>query len=563
MTNTSVLKGWRNELLQSAPAGVGYEKRIKGKPVSPGVGFGRPCFYHNTPPEHLDKTQNRFHIKPPTLADAFAQLQKQLKSLAAKAENILDNQTADIFRAHGMICEEIQNNLFEQVKDAQAIDIMILEKHFNDYADFFNTLTDDYLRNKTNDFVELKQLLLDLLIHTDVSLSCREYDGCKVGECELKNPHILVADELTANVIIRIKKITKGIVVERCGINSHAAIIARSLGIPVINSIKNPTELIHHNDNVLIDGKNGSLIINPDESTLTQYKNTLDAPYKKPEVIDPLSNFKVLADIDLYSDIANVLEAKADGVGLYRTEFEILAKDSLLSEQEQFLNYQFVLKEMPNKPVYFRLYDLGSDKASACLNLEEENNPALGCRGARLLISNPKILRNQARALARASQKSPINVIYPMISSLPQFLKLKTMFMHFITDIDNTNIRHGIMIEVPSVCVNAKTFFDEIDFAKIGTNDLVQYLYAFDRTRDDFCYEELVNDPAIWDTLNHLAEIANKAEKPISICGEMANDPQFIPKLIDIGFNSVSAHPKNIAAIRKAAIKNLPSGQYH
>ena len=535
--------------------GCGLEKRVKGIPVSPGVGLGRPCYYHNQILEHPNEYENDSSVQPPLLKSAFKQLQDQLNFLAAKAESVLDSQTADIFRAHRMVCEEIQINILQTNNRDQFISTDYLEKSFNDYTEYFNGLTDDYLRDRANDFAELKQLLLGLLGHTETYLTCREHEGCKVGECELENPHILVADELTANMAIRIKRITKGIVVGKCGVNSHAAMIARSLDMPVI-CIKDYSRLIHGNDDILVDGKSGDLVINPDESTLFKYQKEINIPHRVYKVVDPLPEFKVLADIDLCHDIKNVIKVKADGVGIYRTEFEMLIKDTVLSEQEQLTNYQSVVDQMPGKPVFFRLFDLGSDKSASWLDLKDEANPALGCRGARLLLARPELIKNQARALARVSQESPTNVIYPMISSLQQFLQLKTMFMDAIADIDNTHIHHGVMIEVPSICEDAEALFDVIDFARIGSSDLVQYLYAFDRTRDDFYYEELVSDQAIWNIIKHLVEVAGNAGKPLGMCGAMVDDPQFIPRLIDIGINTFSTHPENIAAVRKVIIKN-------
>ena len=535
--------------------GCGLEKRVKGIPVSPGVGLGRPCYYHNQILEHPNEYENDSSVQPPLLKSAFKQLQDQLNFLAAKAESVLDSQTADIFRAHRMVCEEIQINILQTNNRDQFISTDYLEKSFNDYTEYFNGLTDDYLRDRANDFAELKQLLLGLLGHTETYLTCREHEGCKVGECELENPHILVADELTANMAIRIKRITKGIIVGKCGVNSHAAMIARSLDMPVI-CIKDYSRLIHGNDDILVDGKSGDLVINPDESTLFKYQKEINIPHRVYKVVDPLPEFKVLADIDLCHDIKNVIKVKADGVGIYRTEFEMLIKDTALSEQEQLTNYQSVVDQMPGKPVFFRLFDLGSDKSASWLDLKDEANPALGCRGARLLLARPELFKNQARALARVSQDSPTNVIYPMISSLQQFLQLKTMFMDAIADIDNTHIHHGVMIEVPSICEEAEALFDVIDFARIGSSDLVQYLYAFDRTRDDFYYEELVSDQAIWNIIKHLVEVAGNAGKPLGMCGAMVDNPQFIPRLIDIGINTVSTHPENIAAVRKMVIKN-------
>lgn len=536
--------------------GDGFEKKMKVIPVSPGVGLGRPCFYHNNVTEHSDEYENSSFVQSPLLISAFKQLQEQLSFLAARAESVLDSQTAEIFRAHSMICEEIQINILQHNNHDQFIATDYLEKSFDDYSEYFNGLTDNYLRDRADDFAELKQLLLGILSHTQTYLTCREYDGCKVGECVLNNPHILVADELTASVAIRIKKITKGIVVGKCGVNSHAAMIARSLDIPVI-CIKDPCRLIQANDNILVDGASGDLIINPDESTLLEYQKKINRSNRVYKVVDPLPEFKVLADIDLCHDIKNVITVKADGVGVYRTEFEMLVKGTELSEQEQLKNYQSVVDQMAGKPIFFRLFDLGSDKSASWLDLKDEANPALGCRGVRLLLTKPELFKSQARALARVSQESPTNVIYPMISSLKQFIQLKTMFMDAIADIKNTCIHHGIMIEVPSICENAEALFDAIDFAKVGSSDLVQYLYAFDRTRDDFCYEELVSDQAIWNIIKHLVEVAGKAEKPLGVCGALVDDPQFISRLIDMGINTVSTHPENIAAVRKMAIKSL------
>ena len=535
--------------------GYGPEKRIKGIPVSPGVGLGRPCYYHHQISERPGEYENGSSVQSPLLESAFKQLQEQLNFLTTKAESVLDSQTADIFRAHRMVCEEIRVNILQPNSRDQFISTEYLEKSFNVYSDYFNGLKHDYLRERGNDFAELKQLLLDLLSHTEAHLTCREYENCKVGECKLENPHILVADELTANVAIRIKKITKGIVVEKCGANSHAAMIARSLDIPVISGIKDLSGLINGNDDILVDGESGDLVINPDDSTLLKYQKKINIAHRIYKVVDPLPEFKVLADIDLCHDIKNVIKVKADGVGIYRTEFEMLVKDAVLSEQEQLTNYQSVVDQMAGKPVFFRLFDLGSDKSESWLDLKDEANPALGCRGARLLLARPDLLKTQARALAKVSQESPTNVIYPMISSLQQFLQLKTMFMDAVADIDNTHIHHGIMIEVPSICENADVLFDVIDFARIGSSDLVQYLYAFDRTRDDFCYEELVSDQAIWNIIKHLVEVAGKSGKPLGMCGAMVDHPQFISRLIDIGINTVSTHPENIATVRKMVKK--------
>ena len=533
----------------------GCEKLIKGIPVSPGVSFAHPCFYREI------KTGNNAGVKDKNfltgqqtrLIEAFNQLGKQLLTLAKKAEDNSENDTAAIFRAHKMICEEVQVDILNTVKCERLNAISAVEKCFDEYSEYFNGLNNEYFSERGNDFTELKQLLLNLLNNTESFLSCKDFKGCQAGECVLGNEHILVVDELTANVAIRIRGHTKGIITEKCGTNSHAAVIARSLDIPVISGIKDPGQLLSYNDNILINGATGELIINPENATLAQYRTQINRPSKSYEVVEPVPQFTVLADIDRYHDVRNANRVQADGIGIYRTEFEMLSKGRELSEDEQTACYQHVVDSMEGRPVYFRLFDLGSDKSAPWLGIPAEDNPALGCRGARFLLSRPEIVKRQARAIARSSRSSPVHVIYPMISGLEQFLWLKKIFLDAVSGIDTVQIHHGIMFEVPAACMQAEELYQVIDFGRIGSNDLIQYLLAFDRTRDDFCYHELAADPAVWKIINNMAVIARRAKKPLELCGAMAAYPEFIPKIIELGIRTISTGPEYIAGVRKIA----------
>jgi phosphoenolpyruvate-protein kinase (PTS system EI component) len=232
----------------------------------------------------------------------------------------------------------------------------------------------------------------------------------------------------------------------------------------------------------------------------------------------------------------------------------MLSKGRVLSEAEQIACYQTVVDSMDGKPVYFRLFDLGSDKSAPWLGIPAEDNPALGCRGARFLLTRPELVKSQARAIATVSRSAHVNVVYPMISGLDQFFQLKKIFLDAITGIDHANIRHGIMFEVPSACLQAEELYQEIDFGRIGSNDLIQYLVAYDRTRDDFCYHDLACDPAVWKIISTMAVVARKAEKPLELCGAMVTIPEFIPKLIGLGIHIISIGPKYIAGARRAAL---------
>jgi phosphotransferase system enzyme I (PtsI) len=534
--------------------GYGCEKIIRGIPVSPGISYGRPCFHENKRAGRAaDQQGTRSPDHKSSLADAFARLCKQLNALAEAAEEIFDHDTAAIFRAHRMICEEVQSDVVNIIRREQLTARHAIEKCFDDYSEYFNGLNDDYLSDRAHDFTELKNLLLNLLDNTESVLSCREFEGCQVGDCALKNDHILVAGELTAGVAIRIRGYTKGIITEKCGMNSHAAVIARSLGIPVISGIRNPARLIHHDDSILMNGDTGEVIINPYRNTLDRYRALMNQPHKSLQVVEPLPFFRVMADIDSFRDVQKAIDVKADGIGLYRTEFELLGKGRHLSESEQTICYRHVVDSMQGKPVYIRLFDLGSDKSAPWLGIKQEDNPALGCRGARLLLARPELVKCQARAIAKVSCASPVNVIYPMISDVHEFLQLRKIFLDAITAIKDANVRHGIMFEVPSACLQAEELYGEIDFGRVGTNDLVQYLFARDRTSEDFSCSELMKDPVVMKMIANVAQAARQAGKPVELCGAMIDQADVVPQLIALGITTVSTHPENIAAVRRAA----------
>lgn len=489
--------------------------------------------------------------------DAFNRLGEQLSTLAKEAESCFDRDSADLFRAHRMICEEVRNDVLELINQGQLNAVSAIETCFDYYSDFFDGLNDDYFCGRADDFTELKQLLLNLLNNKKVFLQCREYRGCNVGECELKNKHILICNELTANVAFSIRYYTRGIITDRCGVNSHAAVIARSLDIPIISGIKNPLKVFLYDNEILMDGGTGDIFTNPDSSTLERYYTRINRAHKTYEAVDPLPQFAVMADIDRCQDVERALRVRADGIGMYRTEFEMLARGHVLSEEEQTEIYNQVLQKMQGKPVYFRLFDLGCDKSAPWLEIEEENNPALGCRGARFLLSRPELLETQARAVANVSRSAPVNVIYPMISGRNEYQQLKKIFMQATRGIKNTQIRHGIMFEVPSACLNASDLYDVIEFGRIGSNDLIQYLFARDRTGDGFIYADLAGDPAVWNLIATVAGAARKAGKPLELCGSIADTGRFIHQMMKLGIKSISTHPENIAAIRKTVVSEL------
>lgn len=539
--------------------GAGNSKTIIGIAVSPGVAVGRPCFYHARETEESASSGHGSDEQQKSFLTAYRLLNEQLDRAIKRVTDENDSESAAIFSAHKMILDEIGADVINNISLHEISAATAIEQCFRKYADFFRFMDDGYLRERANDFDELRQLLINLLCSRHAYLACREYSGCVPGECALGNSHILVAGELTASTVIRIHEHTRGIVSSHCGINSHAAVIARSLRLPVVSGIDDVGNLIHPGDNLLVDGDHGHLVINPDESQIAAADERITIWQRPLEVVEPIDDFRVYANVDLAQDVTRLNQVRADGIGLYRTEYELLARDEPMDEEAQYELYAAVIEKMQGKPVYFRLFDLGSDKSTPWLDHGEEANPALGCRGARLLLERPELMRDQVRALARVSRRSPVNMIYPMITSLEQLLKLQAIVSDAISGLRETRISQGIMFEVPSACEDADELFAVIDFGRVGSNDLLQYLFACDRDSDEYDMQVLGNDPAIWRLLRRLVESARRAGKPLEVCGALADRTEFIPRLIDLGINAISTHCDNVAAARKAALQRLRS----
>ena len=269
-----------------------------------------------------------------------------------------------------------------------------------------------------------------------------------------------------------------------------------------------------------------------------------------------MAGLKVMANINLASDVTEAIHMKAEGIGLYRTELEIIATGKLLSEDELYERYAAVVKAMKDNPVTFRVFDIGSDKPFPFLEIPTEQNPSLGWRGGRLLLGKKDLLRNQARALARASVHGTVNVMYPMIVDLDQFIELKTVFEESIVNLPKGNLRHGVMFEVPSACLDAEEILQVADFGSIGTNDLIQYMFAIDRNNEFVAYDYKPQRPVLWKMIGLIARAAVATGKSLSICGEIAGDAVYLKYIQDLGIDTVSVSARLITSIRNEARNN-------
>jgi phosphotransferase system enzyme I (PtsI) len=370
----------------------------------------------------------------------------------------------------------------------------------------------------------------------------------------------VVARELTPSLTVELQtEDLRGFVTEHGGATSHAAILARALGIPAVSGIRDVYEMVSCGEELLVDGGTGEVVLWPGARTLAKHRRPKLDSEAEIEAVSPVPGLTVMANISLAHDVHGALRMNAEGIGLYRTEFEFIAAGRVLAEEEQFRRYAYVVKAMRGRPVYVRLLDMGGDKGAKFLDLAPEANPSLGFRGARLLLGRADLLRTQARALARASRFGEIGVIYPMIVDRDQFLRLRKIVEEATRGVRGRRLRHGVMFEVPAACLECRRILEVADFGSIGTNDLVQYLFAVDRNNELVAKDFTADHPVLWSLVEDILRAGRESGKPISLCGEMGGSAASISRLMSIGLRTVSASVPMISPVRRAAKDHIVS----
>lgn len=532
---------------------IATEKRLRGIPVAPGVARGRACFLQSA------LVHSSGSARPPVseserLTEAISWLIERLKRLAADVTVQLGADVGEIFWAQRMFLEDaaLQGALLEQI-ERRALDAeQAVEYEFERCRRHLKRSPVAALRERAADFAELKRTLLNRLSCRTVRLHCGERATCPLGICQLRHDHVLIAEELTPALAVEAAAETVGFLVERGAPNSHAAILARALNRPAVSGIKGLLEAVPLQAECLIDGDSGELIVHPGAETLRAYVTVRGDRAASVPVAEPVPVLRVMATIDRLDNLREAVAARADGIGLTRTEMVALATGGLPGELEQHAQYHELAEVMAGKPVYVRLWDLGCDKAPLGSGVDSETLSS-GCRGARYLLKHPELVRTQARALARTAQGYSIHVVYPMVADPQQYSALRKLFQHAIADLPEPGLRHGVMFEVPSACLQAREFFDMVDFGCIGSNDLVQYLFAVDRGDVSVEFDRLFNSPLLWRVIADLVRAAESAGKPLSMCGELAGDPRYTRRIVEVGIKAVSVTPRRIASVRRAA----------
>ena len=531
------------------------ETRLRGIALSPGVAIGRPCFYvrQGSQPDTQPAADSGHELR--RLRDALQELVRQRELLAEDTAAVLGAEHAGIFETHCLMLadETLRMQLAAMVTDQGCSAQDAVRQVLGRYQAQLSAADSAYLRQRSDDIEEIRQALLGLLERTVDCRYCREATACSIGHCELGNDHILIGREIAASLPIETDAHTTGFVVERAGPDCHAVILARALRRPVVGNIVNLPDAIPARAHLLVDGDRGEVIINPTAETLAGYRHISRNDSEVLQTSSPVAGLRVMANISLSSDVGEALAAGAEGVGLYRTEMELLVAGRQLSEDEQATRYSEVVRAMGGRPVCIRLLDLHNDKAAGWLPPVGDDPGAPG-RDGHLLLGRPGLLRAQARALTRASVHGPVHVIYPMIASVDQFLALRRLFEESTSDLPASGLQHGVLFEVPAACLAATQIMEAADFGCIGTNDLIQYLFAVDRVSgDNAAHAHFENSNVLWELITDLARAAARSGKPMAICGELAGDPGMTCRIMRCGINAISTSPAHVAGVRKAA----------
>jgi phosphoenolpyruvate-protein phosphotransferase (PTS system enzyme I) len=543
--------------------GAHQEIRFEGAGVSPGMA----CAKIHVVRDDLDDVM-RYRIAPSQVADeigrfetALIQTRMQILEMQQRIAESIGAKDAAIFDAHLLVVED--RTLIDEVLRKLETDLCNVEWVFQEvatrYAETLNKIDDPYLRERALDIQDVTKRVI------------RNLQGkAPKTFLALSEPHILVAHNLTPSDTASINRANVLAIATDLGSRtSHAAILARSLNIPAVVGLHDITAKLETGQDVLVDGSDGLLIVNPATETIAHYA---EIESRRARVTAQLKELRTTrsttrdgrhivlsANIELPEDVEAVAANGAEGIGLYRTEFLYLNRISLPTEDEQFETYQRVAERVRPDPLIIRTFDLGGDKlAPGTVDITDELNPFLGWRAIRLCLENIDIFKTQLRAILRASAIGNIKIMFPMISGLEELRRAKAVLAECKEELSRSGIplgeeiEVGAMIEIPSAAICANVLAPEVDFFSIGTNDLIQYALAVDRVNEKLAHLYEPTHPAVLRLLKMIAEAAHANKIWVGVCGEIAGDVALIPLLLGLGMDELSAGATLVPRVKRA-----------
>ncbi len=540
---------------------------LHGIGVSGGIAIGYAHLASNARVEVPQYLLDRKYIK-----DELARFDEAILTTRTEFEtlrnNIPVNAPAELsafldmhlmFLGDSMIAEEPKRLIRETQCNAE----WALAQQMEALVARFEEIEDPYLRSRQEDVVQVVQRVLKALTGHPSHLPL---------DVDFDVERILVAHELSPADMALFKSVHfAAFITDLGGSTSHTAILARSMAIPSVMALHNARGLIRDHDLLIIDGRDGVVIVNPDESVLAEYRLRQNQWRIDTDKLKRLKTSKsatldgtaveLMANIELLEDIDAVKAAGAHGIGLFRSEFLFLSRDDLPSEEEQYASYKAVVEALDGKPVTIRTLDLGADK-QAPWGHTVADNPALGLRAIRLCLAEPGLFHTQLRALLRASRHGQVRMLIPMLTSFDELRQT----LQRIEDAKNSLRKDGLkfdegipiggMIEVPAAALSAGFFAEHLDFLSLGTNDLIQYTLAIDRSDDSVAHLYDPLHPAVLQLIQHTIRAGGKLGKPVSVCGEMAGDPLLTRLLLALGLRSFSMQPASLLQVKQQVLRS-------
>ncbi len=536
----------------------------KGIPVSPGVAIA-PAMVLDGEDQAIPRrtvTADQIDQELARLNDAINASMEEVQLLKDKTAESVGQELAAIFGFHlGMLADQaLINEVRSTIQTQRVTAEFAVYVVFKALGKKLLQADSRYMRERVSDVWDLERRVLRHLIgKTRNELS------------QLQHSAVIIAHDLTPSQTASLDRSKiKGIATDAGGMTSHTAILAHALGIPAIVGLEDITSVVNTGDTVVIDGQSGIVTIDPDAEQLmlsrkeadrmVAFEDQLGEIRELPAETKDGTAINLQANIEFPHEIAQALNNGANGIGLYRTEFLFLASSTVPTEEEQYQTYVEAIRNLGGKMLTIRTLDLGADKMDNNITAgieATERNPFLGCRSIRLCLQNLPLFKTQLRAILRASTEGPVRIMFPLISNIMELRQARMILGDVMEDLDeqdipySENIPVGIMVEVPSVALQARTFCREVDFLSIGTNDLIQYTVAVDRSNERIASLYSGAHPAVLTLIQSVVREADKSKVDISLCGEMASGSEYTMLLLGLGLRSLSITPPAVPEVKQ------------
>ncbi|WP_374497828.1 phosphoenolpyruvate--protein phosphotransferase [Vogesella indigofera] len=541
---------------------------LHGVPIGGGIAIGRAHLLSQSMDDvvHYSIDDHEIAAEQQRFDQAVRATRKQLEMLWGSIPENAPAELGAFLSLHIMLLSDVTltRDPRELIASLRCNAEWALKQQCDTLVEQFDAIEEDYLRERKHDVLQVvERVFKNLGGHTTELQLSEGLDG----------DAILVAHDLSPADMVYFKDSNvAAFVTDVGGATSHTAILGRSLDLPSVIALHHARELVREDELIIVDGQQGVLLINPEPPVLAEYRRRQRACVEARRKLSSIRNtdaitedgtpIELLANIELPQDAANVLEAGAVGVGLFRSEFLFLGRDNLPSEDEQFEAYRMVAELTGGAPVTVRTMDLGADKSPRWLNHQLAENPALGLTGIRLCLAEPLMFRAQLRALLRASAFGKIRILFPMINSLGELKQSLNQLEYAKAELRAEGIAFaeavevGAMIEIPSAALVVGSFIKHVDFLSIGTNDLIQYTLAIDRNDDTVSHLYDPIHPAVLKLISYTIKTASKAGVPVSVCGEMAGDARLTRLLLGMGLRRFSMHPANLLDVKQQVLSS-------